>query len=55
MRDLKDVDANGVGRSKEYGFVTFTNHENALEALRNINNNPKIFGPNKVSIWVKVT
>lgn len=43
MRDLKNVDMKGVGKSKEYGFVSFTRHEDALEALRNINNNPNIF------------
>lgn len=43
MRDFKNVDAEGIGKSKEYGFVTFTRHENALQALRNINNNPDVF------------
>lgn len=47
MRDFKNVDAKGVGKSKEYGFVCFTNHEDALTALRNINNNPSIFSPNR--------
>lgn len=47
MRNLKDLDANGVGRSKEYGFVTFSTHEDALRPLRLLNNNPKIFSPNK--------
>lgn len=43
MRDLKNVDIKGVGKSKEYGFVSFTKHEDALETLRNVNNNPNIF------------
>ncbi|XP_046748150.1 RNA-binding protein 28 [Diprion similis] len=47
MRDLRNIEANGIGRSKEYGFVAFTSHEDALKALRSINNNPKIFGPTK--------
>lgn len=47
MRDLKNIDSKGVGRSKEYGFVTFTKHEDALKALRAINNNPNIFSPHK--------
>ncbi|XP_057658638.1 RNA-binding protein 28 [Diorhabda carinulata] len=47
MRDMKIIDANGVGKSKEYGFVTFTKHENALAALRNLNNNPEIFSEHK--------
>lgn len=48
MRDLKNVDMKGIGKSKEYGFVSFTTHEDALEALRNINNNPNIFTSNRV-------
>ncbi|KAK3927731.1 RNA-binding protein 28 [Frankliniella fusca] len=43
MRDLRNVDANGKGKSKEFGFVSFTNHENALQALRALNNNPDVF------------
>lgn len=47
MRDLKNIDAKGVGKSKEYGFITFTKHEDALQALRAINNNPNIFSSHK--------
>ncbi|XP_044255776.1 RNA-binding protein 28 [Tribolium madens] len=47
MRDLKNVDANGVGRSKEFGFVTFNRHEDALATLRALNNNPNIFSSHK--------
>nr|XP_033343102.1 RNA-binding protein 28 [Megalopta genalis]XP_033343103.1 RNA-binding protein 28 [Megalopta genalis]XP_033343104.1 RNA-binding protein 28 [Megalopta genalis]XP_033343105.1 RNA-binding protein 28 [Megalopta genalis] len=47
MRDLRNVDMKGVGKSKEHGFISFTRHEDALEALRNINNNPKIFNPKR--------
>lgn len=47
MRNLKQVDPNGVAISKEYAFVTFKQHEDALKALRAINNNPKIFNSNK--------
>ncbi|XP_033218547.1 RNA-binding protein 28-like [Belonocnema kinseyi] len=47
MRNLRKPDANGVGESKEYGFVTFTMHEDALKALRSLNNNPNIFTKNK--------
>lgn len=43
MRDMKNVDAQGIGKSKEFGFVFFTTHDHALQALRNINNNPNIF------------
>jgi len=47
MRNLKKVDPNGVAISKEYGFVTFKQHEDALKALRIVNNNPNIFNSNK--------
>lgn len=54
MRDLKNVDGKGIGKSKEYGFVTFKEHEDALHALRNINNNPQIFTESRVSIYIYV-
>ncbi|XP_026822710.1 RNA-binding protein 28 [Rhopalosiphum maidis] len=47
MRNLKKVDPKGVPISKEYAFVTFKQHEDALKALRSINNNPNIFNSNK--------
>ncbi|KAB0799358.1 hypothetical protein PPYR_05165 [Photinus pyralis] len=47
MRNMRDVDANGIGRSKEFGFVAFTTHDAALHALRALNNNPNIFSPTK--------
>lgn len=50
MRNLKKVDPNGVAISKEYGFVTFKQHEDALKALRVTNNNPNIFNSNKVIV-----
>merc|ERR1711936_631437 len=34
-------------KSKEFGFVTFHKHEDALLALRNVNNNPTIFKPDR--------
>lgn len=48
MRDLRNVDENGVGKSKGHGFVSFTTHEAALKALRSINNNPTIFSASNV-------
>lgn len=50
MRDFKNVDATGKGKSKEYGFVTFTTHEDTLKALRSINNNPNIFSKSRVRL-----
>lgn len=52
MRDRKKLDANGIGISKQYGFVAFSKHENALTALRNLNNNPNIFSSSKRPIIV---
>ncbi|KAH7968248.1 RNA-binding protein 28 [Rhipicephalus sanguineus] len=43
MRNLKSPTAESYG----YGFVTFTRHEDALAALRELNNNPGTFGPKK--------
>ncbi|CAN8006410.1 unnamed protein product [Ixodes hexagonus] len=43
MRNLKSPNA----ESRGFGFVTFTRHEDALEALRTLNNNPETFGPKK--------
>ena len=34
----------GAPRSKGIGFVEFTEHEHAISALRQLNNNPKPFG-----------
>lgn len=48
MRDMAKLTAKGVGRSRGYGFVAFTEHEHALACLRNLNNNPDIFSNNKV-------
>ncbi|XP_054259765.1 RNA-binding protein 28-like [Macrosteles quadrilineatus] len=45
MRDLNQSDAKGRPVSKGYGFVAFEKHEDALKALRSINNNPSIFNP----------
>ncbi|XP_016281631.2 RNA-binding protein 28 isoform X2 [Monodelphis domestica] len=47
MRDLKGAHGNVKGQSLGYAFVEFEEHEHALAALRHINNNPDIFGPQK--------
>ncbi|CAI9565840.1 unnamed protein product [Staurois parvus] len=47
MRDMKGLAGNQKGQSLGFAFVEFTEHEHALAALRQINNNPDIFGPKK--------
>nr|XP_045016826.1 RNA-binding protein 28 [Jaculus jaculus] len=47
MRDLKAVHGKTKGLSLGYAFAEFQAHEHALRALRHINNNPEIFGPQK--------
>ncbi|XP_017404981.1 RNA-binding protein 28 [Cebus imitator] len=47
MRDLKGAHGNMKGQSLGYAFAEFQEHEHALKALRHINNNPEIFGPQK--------
>ena len=49
MRDLKKLVEGNVHPSKGFGFVTFSRHEDALHALRNVNNNPNIFTSEKVA------
>ena len=46
MRDFKTHDSKSpksIGTSKGHGFVSYTTHESALNALRKINNNPVVF------------
>ena len=50
MRDLDRVNAKGVGKSRGYAFVNFLDHQHALQALRNTNNNPEIFSDKKVTV-----
>ena len=47
MRDIKQANSAGIGKSKGYGFVQFSKHEAALAALRATNNNPSIFTAQK--------
>ncbi|NXF75988.1 RBM28 protein, partial [Sclerurus mexicanus] len=42
MRELR-----GQGQSLGFAFVEFETHEEALGALRRLNNNPELFGPHK--------
>lgn len=46
--DLKKTDAQGNPVSRGFGFVSFTEHEHALKALMELNNNPNIFTPQAV-------
>lgn len=48
MYDKKPIKGQVMGKSLGYGFVEFIAHEQALQALRHLNNNPDIFGPQKV-------
>ncbi|XP_064092291.1 RNA-binding protein 28-like [Macrobrachium nipponense] len=47
MRNLRDIGDDGKPKSRGYGFVSFTEHDHALAALRKLNNNPDIFTKNK--------
>jgi nucleolar protein 4 len=53
MRDMKEMEVGGKGTSKCFGFVTFTQHDHALAALRAVNNNPEVFTPSQVSTTIK--
>ena len=43
LMDEERPDPDGNPRSKGIGFVEFTEHEHALCALRQLNNNPAAF------------
>merc|ERR1719418_109098 len=43
MKNVKESGAKEKQTSKGFGFVSFADHEDALLALRNTNNNPTIF------------
>ena len=47
MRNRERLDDNGVGRSFGYGFVEYDRHDDALVALRAVNNNPALFSATK--------
>lgn len=51
MYNKKPLKGQVMGQSLGYGFVQFKEHEHALSALRYLNNNPDIFGPNKVKCF----
>lgn len=43
MRENKITAEHPKGKSKGFGFMSFTTHKEALTALRKLNNNPKVF------------
>lgn len=49
MRENKPTLENPNGKSKGFGFMSFKTHEEALLALRKLNNNPNVFGTKNVS------
>lgn len=46
MRENNPSPAHPKGKPKGFGFISFKKHEDALVALRKINNNPDIFSAN---------
>lgn len=48
MRENKVTPEHPKGISKGFGFMSFNTHQEALTALRKLNNNPKIFGSQNV-------
>jgi len=54
MYDKKPIRGQVMGKSLGYGFVEFIEHEQALQALRHLNNNPDIFGPQKVDHHIQI-
>ena len=47
LRDTERLDGLGQQRSRGMGFVEFAQHQDALAALRAVNNNPTIFGKDR--------
>ena len=48
MRDMKGGAKDAP--SKGYAFVTFTEHQSALNALRKLNNNPEVSDIDRISL-----
>lgn len=52
LRENKITAEHPKGKSKGFGFVSFSTHREALVALRKLNNNPNIFGKQHVRIFM---
>lgn len=48
VRSKEKFTQDGIGRSLGYAFVEFKTHHCAVTTLRVLNNNPEIFGLDKV-------
>jgi nucleolar protein 4 len=46
MRENKPTAPHPTAKSKGFGFLSFKKHENALNVLRKLNNNPEVFSAN---------
>jgi len=51
LRGPPPEDKGRGSKSSGFGFVHFKFHEHALVALREVNNNPHIFGPARARCW----
>lgn len=52
MRENKPSAGYPKGKPKEFGFLSFKTHEEALAVLRKLNNNPKVFSAHHVSFLI---
>lgn len=59
VRSKDRVGTSGKLRSRGFGFLEFSEHSDALQAVRRLNNNPTLFAPTKRPIvqfaWVDAT
>lgn len=53
MRDNNITRDHPKGKSKGFGFMSFKTHQEALLALRKLNNNPNIFTQQHVRFSIK--
>lgn len=51
---MHNLDSNGVGRSRGFGFLEFLKHGDAMKSLLAVNNNPTIFSSDKVNMMLKI-